>query len=83
MSDWQLQTAKNRLSELVDNAVNRGPQTITRHGKATAVVLSVDDYRKIRAGKRSLSQFFANSPLRGQKLNLSRSRDAGRSAVAL
>lgn len=83
MSDWQLQTAKNRLSELVDNAVNQGPQTITRHGKATAVVLSVDDYRKIRAGKRSLSQFFAHSPLRGQKINLSRSRDAGRGAAAL
>ena len=83
MPDWQLQTAKNRLSELVDNALSRGPQTITRHGKATAVVLSVDDYRKIQAGKRALSQFFAHSPLRGQKLNISRSRDAGRGPVAL
>ena len=83
MPDWQLQTAKNRLSELVENALNRGPQTITRHGKATAVVLSIDDYRKIRAGKRPLSRFFADSPLRGQKLNISRSRDAGRGPIAL
>jgi prevent-host-death family protein len=78
MPDWQLQTAKKRLSELVDDALTRGPQTITRHGKATAVVLSMDDYRKLQAGKRTLSQFFARSPLRGQKLNLARSRDAGR-----
>ncbi len=83
MSDWQLQTAKNRLSELVENALNRGPQTITRHGKATAIVLSVEDYRKILAGKSSLSRFFAKSPLRGQKLDLSRSRDIGRGPVAL
>lgn len=83
MSDWQLQTAKNRLSELVENALNRGPQTITRHGKAAAIVLSVDDYRKIRAGKRSLSRFFARSPLRGRKLNISRSRDVGRGPIAL
>jgi len=83
MSDWQLQAAKNRLSELVENALNRGPQTITRHGKATAIVLSMDDYRKIQAGKRPLSRFFAHSPLRGQNLNISRSRDVGRGAVAL
>jgi prevent-host-death family protein len=83
MPDWQLQTAKNRLSELVDDALAHGPQTITRHGKATAIVLSVDDYRKIQTGKRALSQFFAHSPLRGRKLNLSRSRDAGRGAAAL
>jgi prevent-host-death family protein len=83
MPDWQLQTAKNRLSELVDDAVNQGPQTITRHGKPTAVVLSVEDYRKIRAGKSSLSGFFARSPLRGQELDLSRSRDTGRGGPSL
>lgn len=83
MSDWQLQTAKNRLSELVENALSHGPQTITRHGKATAIVLSMDDYRKIQTGKRPLSRFFARSPLRGRKLDISRSRDTGRAPIAL
>ncbi|NNN04847.1 MAG: type II toxin-antitoxin system Phd/YefM family antitoxin [Elusimicrobia bacterium] len=83
MSDWQLQNAKNRLSELVDDALSRGPQTITRHGKATAVVLSVEDYRKIQSGQRPLSRFFAESPLRGHKLTLTRSRDVGRGPAAL
>ncbi|MFI5350194.1 MAG: type II toxin-antitoxin system Phd/YefM family antitoxin [Elusimicrobiota bacterium] len=83
MSDWQIQTAKSRLSELIDDALRRGPQTITRRGKATAIVLSVADYKKLEAGRNSLSRFFAQSPLRGWKDEFSRSRDAGRGAVAL
>ena len=38
---WQLQEAKNRLSQLVDHAQHEGPQTITLRGKPTAVVISV------------------------------------------
>jgi len=77
-SDWQLQTAKNRLSHVVDLAVKRGPQTITRHGKPTAVVLSVKDYQRIKSAGRPLSEFFARSPLHEQPLSVDRSRDTGR-----
>ena len=44
-SKWALQDAKNRFSELVDTAAREGPQTITRRGKDTAVLLSVDQFR--------------------------------------
>ncbi|MBM3223472.1 MAG: type II toxin-antitoxin system Phd/YefM family antitoxin [Candidatus Tectomicrobia bacterium] len=37
---WPLQDAKNRFSELVEQALHDGPQVVTRHGKATVVVLS-------------------------------------------
>ena len=40
--------AKNRLSEVVDKAIDQGPQVITRRGVETAVVLSFDDYRRLR-----------------------------------
>ena len=46
---WQVQTAKQKLSELVDRAVAEGPQVISRHGRETAVVASVRDYRKLTA----------------------------------
>lgn len=36
---WQLQTAKNRLSELVDAALAGGTQIITRHGKPVVKVV--------------------------------------------
>ena len=54
---WQLQTAKQKLSELVDRAVAEGPQVISRHGSETAVVVSVRDYRKLTAddGSRATS----------------------------
>ena len=45
---WQLQEAKSRLSELVANAQDRGAQTITRHGKPVAVVLSAQAYSELQ-----------------------------------
>lgn len=47
MTSWQVQQAKSRLSELLDKAQSEGPQTITRHGVATAVVMSMDEYQRI------------------------------------
>jgi len=40
-STWPLHEAKNRLSAVVDAACEVGPQTITRHGVAVAVVVPV------------------------------------------
>ncbi len=45
---WQLQEAKSRLSEVVENAQHRGAQTITRHGRPVAVVLSHEAYSALR-----------------------------------
>ncbi len=39
---WQVQEAKNRLSELLDRAALEGPQVITRHGRPVAKVVSLD-----------------------------------------
>lgn len=38
-SIWQLQAAKNRLSELVEAAILDGTQIITRHGKPVVKVV--------------------------------------------
>jgi prevent-host-death family protein len=62
---WQLQDAKNRLSEVVNLANERGPQIITRHGEEVAVVLSYDDWKKLAAKPGKLSEFFQSSPLKG------------------
>lgn len=60
---WPLQDAKNRLSELVENAVNEGPQRISKRGKTTVIVLAIDEYDRLRRGKESLVDFFRRSPL--------------------
>jgi antitoxin Phd len=73
---WQLQEAKNKLSEVVEQASKNGPQEITRHGKKTAVILSIRDYRRLKRRKGTLADFFRQSPLSG--LDLSRRRDKSR-----
>jgi len=45
---WQLQDAKSRLSELVNRAQRNGAQTITRHGRPIAVVLSAESYARLQ-----------------------------------
>ncbi len=76
--EWQLQEAKNRLSQVVDRAVNDGPQTITLRGKPAAVVVSFNEYRKLTSPRTGLSQFFQQSPLHDVELDLYRSADLSR-----
>ncbi|MGE0668060.1 MAG: type II toxin-antitoxin system Phd/YefM family antitoxin [Sphingomonadales bacterium] len=47
MRNWQIQEAKNKLSELLRCAEVEGPQVITWHGQDRAVVISAEDYRRI------------------------------------
>lgn len=78
MYTWQLQEAKNRLSEVVERALHQGPQVITRRGAETAVVLSMDDYKKMRRPETDLVEFMQASPLAGVELDLERGHDTGR-----
>jgi prevent-host-death family protein len=75
-TSWQLQDAKNHFSEVVENALSQGPQEIIRRGKKTVVVLSIDEYRRLRCKKTSLAAFFRTSPLAG--IDLQRSNDMSR-----
>lgn len=48
---WQLQDAKNKLSQVVDTSILNGPQIISRRGKNTAVLLSYEEYKKLTKKK--------------------------------
>ncbi len=73
---WQLQEAKNQLSLVVENALTRGPQTITRHGEPAVVVVSANDYRKTKRRKKNILELF--EPIRGLELDLTRDRSLPR-----
>ena len=75
---WQLQEAKNRLSEVVRKARKDGPQVITVHGADAVVVVSTDQYRRLSKRKGSLTEFFRRSPLVGVELDIVRRADSGR-----
>ena len=56
MSVWQVQEAKSRFSEVLDRAKTEGPQTITKHGMETAVVMSMEEYRRLAGPKKDFIQ---------------------------
>ncbi len=72
---WQLQEAKAKFSKVVKEAIQHGPQIITKRGVETAILISIKDYKKINKKKTSLSQFFRNSPLKDVDLHLEHSKD--------
>ena len=74
--EWQLQTAKAKFSELVQKAIDEGPQTVTRHGKEAVVVLSIEEYAKLREREPSLKQVLMSGP--EGELDLEREPDYGR-----
>ena len=80
---WQLQEAKNKLSEVVDEAIQHGPQIITKRGIEVAIVLSYSEYRKMITSQKKLSDFFRESPLVGVDLDLDRDTSHLREEIAL
>ncbi len=80
---WQLQDAKNRFSQVVEQALQQGPQIITRHGVEAVIVLSYHEYRLMRLRQNKLSEFFRQSPLTGVSLDLTRDRSGWRRDVPL
>jgi antitoxin Phd len=78
---WQLQEAKNRFSTVVEKALTDGYQVVTRHGEPAVVVMSMEEYRKLKPQKQSLVEFLAKSPLRDLGAPPKRQRDLPRQAT--
>src|SRR5438270_13746943 len=64
---WALQDAKARFSEVVRKAKTEGPQRITVHGREEVVVVSVEEYRRVKGQPTgdALVRLLRESPLRG------------------
>ena len=80
---WQIQEAKNKFSEVVEEAIKHGPQIITKRGVETAIVLSYAEYRKVMLNQKNLSDFFRESPLAKVDLDLRRDKTSLRRDIAL
>ncbi|MGP0074641.1 MAG: type II toxin-antitoxin system Phd/YefM family antitoxin [Bryobacteraceae bacterium] len=77
MAHWQVQAAKTRLSEVIEEAHNKGPQIITRHGAERAVVLSIEDFRALTAHKPGLKEYLLSGP-KVDGFEIEPDRDTGR-----
>jgi antitoxin Phd len=65
-TNWQLQDAKARFSELVERALLDGPQHVTRRGVPAVVVISEKEYLKSERARhcpqRSLVELLQDCP---------------------
>ena len=57
MSTWQVHDAKARFSEFLDATLKEGPQVVSRRGLETAVMVPIDDWRRLlRAARPGLKE---------------------------
>jgi prevent-host-death family protein len=80
---WQLQEAKNKFSEVVEEALAHGPQLITKRGIEAVIVLSYAEYRTLILNRKKLSTFFRESPLVDAELDLTRDNSRPRDTLGL
>ena len=52
MNLWQVQDAKARFSEFLEASLKKGPQGVTRRGVEVAVLLPVDEWRRLQRAAR-------------------------------
>jgi prevent-host-death family protein len=48
---WRLQDAKARFSELVRRVRSEGPQHVTVHGRDEVVVISAEEFRRLKGDR--------------------------------
>ena len=72
--NWTLAQAKAKFSEVIDRAQS-APQTITRNGRPSAVVVSAEEWQRKTARRGTLAEFLLASPLRGSELEIARLSD--------
>ena len=54
---WQLREAEQKFSQLVQRALDEGPQVVTRRGGEAVVVLSVEEFRRLSGGEPGSRRF--------------------------
>jgi prevent-host-death family protein len=75
---WAVAKAKASLSAVIDRALSEGPQTITRSGRKTVIVVAAEEWERKTKRKGNLAEFLAASPLRGSRIRIKRSSDRSR-----
>jgi antitoxin Phd len=67
MQTWPIQDAKARFSEFLETCLAEGPQMVTKRGSEAAVLVPVDEWRRLQAAARpSLKQLLLSDLGRGE-----------------
>jgi antitoxin Phd len=52
LATWKVHDAKARFSELLDTTIKKGPQVVTRRGEEAAVLVSIEEWRRLQRAAR-------------------------------
>ena len=64
--NWPVQDAKARFSELLETCVREGAQVVTRRGEETAVLVPIEEWRRLcQLARPSLKQLLLTDFARG------------------
>ncbi len=67
VKNWPVQDAKARFSEMLDRCLKEGPQVITRRGAEAAVLVPVEDWRRLkRSAAPTLKALLLTDAARGE-----------------
>ena len=81
---WPVQDAKSRFGELLDAALAEGPQIVTKHGIETAVLVPIDQWRRLENNAtRNLKELLLAPEARTDQLTPPRRRHRHRPPVIL
>lgn len=84
MKIWPVQDAKARFSELLESCLADGPQMVTKRGAEAAVLVPVEEWRRLEAAARpSLKQLLLSDVGRTDALTQPRKVARRRKVAAL
>jgi prevent-host-death family protein len=52
MGSWPVQDAKARFTKFLNTALKKGPQIVTRRGIQTAILVPIEDWRRMEQNAR-------------------------------
>ena len=70
MKSWPVQEAKSRFSELLTACEREGPQLVTKRGAEAAVLLPVEEWRRLNAARPSLKSLLLAKEARSDNLEI-------------
>ena len=79
---WPVQDAKSRFSEFLDTTLAEGPQIVTKRGVETAVLLPIEQWRRLeRMTRPGLKELLLAPEARVEELTLPRRPHRRRTAL--
>jgi antitoxin Phd len=83
MQTWPIQDAKARFSEFLETCLAQGPQMVTKRGSEAAVLVPVEEWRRLQAAARpSLKQLLLSEQSRADMILRARGQARRRSPTA-